>query len=75
MNSHQSNLRIENTTPRILTVQLELTGITAAVKPGDNVMVDTDLGGGELHLQLTELGIVVWGGVAAAFLKGGPETD
>ncbi len=62
-------IRLENTTGSTITVQVELTGLERILQPGDSVLIDTDQSEGQLHIQIGEQGVIVWGGVAADFMK------
>jgi hypothetical protein len=69
MNTPESLIRLENTTGEEITVQLELTGLEHLLLPGDSISIDTDQRQGELHIQIGEQRVIVWGGVAANFMK------
>lgn len=65
-----AKLRLENQTLGELLVQVELTGITQAVPPLGQIVIDTDFDKGEeIHLELRPDRLVVWGGVAADVLN------
>lgn len=59
-------LKLENKTAVELKVQVELAGSVSAIMPNETVLIDTDFERSEeLHIQIKEDWIVVWGGVAA----------
>ncbi len=59
---------IENTTDSGLRVQVELTGIEKLLQPGESIVVNADKPRDELHIQIGEQSVIVWGGVDAKFV-------
>ena len=64
-----TTIRLENTTGSAVTVQVELTGVERILQPGESVLIDTDQQQGQVHVQIGEQRIIVWGGVAADFMS------
>ncbi len=64
-----NTILLENTAGSTITVLLELTGLERPLEPGASVLIDTDQSQGELHIQIGEQRVVVWGGVAADFMS------
>ena len=64
-----TTIRLENTTESTITVQVEVSGLEQLLLPSESVLIDTDLQQGQLHIQIGEKHVIVWGGVAADFMS------
>jgi len=59
-------IKIENLTTSEIELQIELAGEVKKVRPSSEVLIDTDFDDSEeIHIQLKDGRLVVWGGVAA----------
>jgi len=59
-------IKIENLTTSEIELQIELAGEVKKVRPSSEVLIDTDFDDSEeIHIQLKDRRLVVWGGVAA----------
>jgi len=62
-------IEVDNMTSIDFPIQIELTGLTRIIKSNNRIIIDTDLPGEDIQIQITKNGLVIFGGVDASFVE------